>query len=66
MKEVKFYCDCCKKQIEGLNEYERPSSILIKDFSPMFKGLNDSKDLCKNCYYEIMKATYDKFQELKK
>lgn len=69
MKEVKYYCDCCKKQIEGLNEYERSLTILIKDFAPInepFKDLNDSKDVCKDCYYEIMKATYKKFQELKR
>lgn len=62
MKEVKYYCDCCEKEIEGLNDHERPATILIKDFEPINSPF---KDLCKNCYYEIMKATYDKFQELK-
>lgn len=68
MKEVKYYCDCCEKEIEGLKEYERALTILIKDFAPInepFQSFNDSKDVCKDCYYEIMKATYKKFQELK-
>ena len=69
MKEVKYYCDCCKKEIEDLKDYERALTVLIKDFAPInepFSNFNDSKDVCKDCYYEIMKATYDKFQELKK
>lgn len=60
MKEVKYYCDCCEKEIENIY-----NTIVVRDLDNI-DFIKDNKDLCRDCYYEIMKATYYKFQELKK
>ncbi len=60
MKEVKYYCDCCRKEIQ-----EVYYALVVRDLDNI-DSVRDNKDLCRDCYYEIMKATYDKFQELKK
>lgn len=60
MKEVKYYCDCCRKNIQTVYNI-----IIVIDLDNL-DSMRDKKDLCRDCYYEIMKATYNKFQELRK
>ena len=58
MREVKYYCDRCKKEVE----YGYITELSIKDNSPRRKSYM-SVNLCEQCYDEMVKFVNGKDKE---
>ena len=58
MREVKYYCDRCKKEFLSANITE----LSIKDNSPRRKPFI-SVNLCEHCYGEMVKFVNGKDKE---